>query len=128
MKGDEVQDAAESDVSSTAALAQELRTQVERTADWLNSRPLDQLARAAAGGSIADQAYSASVAMVRNTEELREMAPRDLPQLASHGVGAQLAVVGEELAVAAEAAPSSVHTDLMLIARVNDILALRTTR
>ena len=114
-------------LESTRELVTEFRAQVQRTADWLNSTPLDQLARDTDGPSIADRAYSANLAIVRSTESIKGDAPRALPRLAAHGVGSQLAVVGNELAAAAEASTDSIGADLALMARISDLLSLRTS-
>ncbi|MGB3673593.1 MAG: hypothetical protein WA988_04045 [Candidatus Nanopelagicales bacterium] len=113
-------------LESTRELVTEFRAQVQRTADWLNSTPLDQLARATDGPSIADRAYSSNLAIVRSIEAINGGASRDLPRLAVHGVGSQLAVVGEELAAVAETSTDAIAADLALMARISDLLSLRT--
>ncbi|MFA7265978.1 MAG: hypothetical protein WC054_06665 [Candidatus Nanopelagicales bacterium] len=113
-------------LGSTRELVAEFRAQVQRTADWLNSTALDQLTRHSDGPSIADRAHDVSLAVVRSTEVIDGSATRDLPRLAAHGVGAQLCVVGDELAVAAEKSSDPFRADLELMARISDLLLLRT--
>lgn len=114
-------------LESTQELVTEFRAQIARTAESLNSAPLDRVARQTHGRSLADRAYDVSLAIVRSTETIQGGPPRDLPRLAVHGVGSQLAVVGEELAVAAETSTDSIGADLALMARISDLLSLRTS-
>lgn len=115
---------------TTGVLTAEFREQLQRSVDRINSLPLERVERVSDGGSIAQRVYDISLAMVRNTEALTGLDPRPLPSLRAHGVGAQLAVVGEEFATASLAAATSATADLLsidltLITQISDLVGLR---
>jgi len=87
------------------SLVQQFQDDLRRTVDRLSSMALDRLERLDASGvSAADRTCELAQRFVEVTEELAPTghgAPV-LPRLRSHGAASQLAVVGRDLAVAAE--------------------------
>ncbi|MFT6563620.1 MAG: hypothetical protein ACJAY5_000349 [Actinomycetes bacterium] len=94
--------------SALAGSIADLSAQLNRTASWLNSLPLQRLERTAEGESIASSAFRISTRLLELQLELDPLsyptnAKLTLPTVRSHGVGSQLSVVGVELLAALQA-------------------------
>lgn len=115
-----------------AELLTEFDLQLNRTSDWLNGLPITKFGRHRDATPLSESVRTVIVAQVRATEELAGWSQRDIPEVAVSTLGAQLRVVGRELAATVSAGVAAGRVDWMsanivLMKQISNLLTLRTS-